>query len=135
LESEFWVDIKSMIKSLLLFHEPQVKKPFILTEDSGNVNSGNTNTGEDSAKTGENKEPSRRKKNENLLLKKVEKIKLTDRRERNQKDQKSDISRQLSENLKTIEERFSASLNGDLIIRQFDITVKDSTIAAFLVFF
>lgn len=128
LEGEFCLDIKSWIKDLLLFHEPQVKKPFILKENSKTANS-------DSADSGENREPPRRKRNENLLLKKVEKIKLAGRGENHKEDPKSDISRQLSENLKTIEDRFSASLNGDLIIRKFGITVKDSIIPAFLVFF
>jgi len=123
------LDIKKRIKNLLFFHEPQMEKPFILKEDS-------SSDGRDNSDIEKNKEGSRKKKNEDLLLlKKLEKIKLTDKKEGSYKEEKPDISKQLSENKRVIEERFSIPLNGDLIIRKFDITVKDSVIAAFLIFF
>lgn len=106
-----------------------MEKPFILKEDS-------SSDGRDNSDIEKNKEGSRKKKNEDLLLlKKLEKIKLTDKKEGSDKEEKPDISKQLSENKRVIEERFSIPLNGDLIIRKFDITVKDSVIAAFLIFF
>lgn len=127
MECEHRVDIKKRIKNLLFFHEPRVERPFILTEDS---EAGKYDPGTDKGRAGPES-----KKNEDLLLKKVKKIKLTKKKESPADEEKSDISKQLSENLNVIEERFSVPLNGDLIIRKFDITVKDSVIPAFLVFF
>ena len=121
------MDIKKTIKSLLFFHEPPEEEIFILREDSP---SGGDDTG-----TGKGGESRKRKKNESLVLKKVEKIKLTGKKESQAGGKEPDISRKLSENLEVIEERFSVPKNGDLIIREFEITTKDSVIEAFLVFF
>lgn len=127
MECEYRVDIKKTIRNLLFFHEPRVERPFILTEVS--------REGEYGPGLAKAREKPRRKKNENLLLEKIEKAKLTGKKESQADEKAPDISRQLSENLEVIEERFSVPLNGDLIIRKFDIAVKDSVIAAFMVFF
>lgn len=130
------MDIKNRIKNLLIFHEPQVQKPFILKENNPGSDSGNSGTANAGKSAEDSRERPRKKKNEGLLLKKAERITPpSDRREARGGEQKCDISRQLSENLKVIRERFSLPLNGDLVIREFDIAVKDSVIAAFLFFF
>lgn len=124
------MDIWKTFRNLLFFHEPRVNKPFILTENSEYSAGGRNNTrGRETAK--------RKRKNENLLLvKKVEKIKLHDRDGDKEKNNgTSDIKKQLQENLKAVEELFSAHLNSDLVIRKFSIAVRNTSVDAFLVFF
>lgn len=126
LECEYGVDIRKAIKDILLFHEPKPQKPFILTEASQVGKNGGSRGSEE---TGDRKR--KRKKNENLLLKKY------DEKHSGQGSggTRTDISTQLSENLNVIEEQFSLPLNGDLVIRKFRINVRDSSIEAFMVFF
>ncbi|NJD02019.1 MAG: spore germination protein [Ruminiclostridium sp.] len=50
------------------------------------------------------------------------------------KDKKPDISKDLSKNLDFIKKTFSIPVNGDLILREFDVIVNNKVIPAFLIF-
>lgn len=52
-----------------------------------------------------------------------------------QHKQQPKISNHLFENLKYIKNRFSIPANSDVIIREFDIVIKDDVLAAFMVFY
>ncbi len=57
-----------------------------------------------------------------------------DKEKKDENDEGDNISKKISENLDYIKERYSIPTNGDIVIREFDITVKDSTVNAFAVF-
>ena len=125
--------IKS-IKNLLLFKEPQKVEKFILKEnqrDKEQEKQENSDT--------KSAEPKRKKSegiylNKNLESKQEEKQK-QESNEQNKKEQKSEISKKLSVNLEYMKKIYSIPQNGDIILREFDIVVKDKVIPAFMLFY
>lgn len=110
------------IKRAISFKEPEKDEHFILKENDNEKSSSQDN---------ESVREQKRKKNLNFLLNKDKKQK-----DEGQKSaEKGDISKSLSENLKYIKERFTVPDNGDFIIREFDVIVKDKAIPAFLIFY
>lgn len=112
------------IKKILFFQEPKNEESFILTE---NENEGSEGKQDEQVKGTEQNTSNNRASSSN--------------RRRRQKGTKgeskgeSGISKKLSENLEYIKQRFSSPINGDFIIREFDIVVKNKVIPAFLCFF
>jgi spore germination protein KA len=71
----------------------------------------------------------KKKKNEDLLLNKPNKCEVE-----NESSKKPDISKKLQENLEYIKNKYCIPNNGDVVIREFDIVVKNKAIPAFMVF-
>ena len=125
--------IKS-IKNLLLFKEPQKVEKFILKE-----NQRDKEPGKQESSDAINAEAKRKKSkgmhiNKNLESKQEEKQK-QESNEQNKKEQKSEISKKLSVNLEYMKKIYSIPQNGDIILREFDIVVKDKVIPAFMLFY
>jgi spore germination protein KA len=120
-----------MIRDLLLFKEPTEQKPFVLAE----TNEKGQDSGPEKADKADEDKP-RRRKNENLLLHPRKDLKaVLKKSEKVDKEKTSDISCSLAENLTFVKEKFHYPDNSDLVIREFDIVVKDAVIAAFLFFY
>lgn len=117
--------LKDFLKGLILFQEPVEVKPFILEETPEEVKL--------AEKGSEDAEKPKRKKNEELLLKNREDT--TGGKDKKKEEKPSDISTSLHENLEFVKKQFHAPENGDLVIREFDIVVKDKVIPAFLFFY
>ncbi len=94
------------LKELLFFSEPKKMEKFTLDEGPG----------EKSYRGG----PEKLNETKDTLTK---------------ENEKKEISKKLSENLEYIKSRFSIPDNGDVILREFDIIVKDKSIPAFLFFY
>lgn len=120
-------NFKTILKSIFAFKEPETDEHYILAEKP---DEGNEKAQDDEEKQDENKEQKRRK-NENLILNKDK----TKEEQKDKKRQESEISKKLSENLEFIKNKFNTKTNGDFVIREFDIIIKDKTIAAFICFF
>lgn len=98
------------VKGLLLFSEPEKTEDFILKErpcESG-------------------KDP--------YTEKESEVCRKPDKEKQDRQSGKDEISSKLSENLKYIKSRFSIPENSDVILREFDIVVRQKVIPAFIVF-
>lgn len=115
-----------IIKSLLQFKEPEKKETFVLKEY----------TYDDVAQDKSSNEQSKSKKeksNDSLLDMLLGSKKEDSEKESDKKGKK--VSKKLSNNLKYMKEVFSIPQNGDMILREFDIVVKDKTIPAFILFY
>ncbi|HEY9062958.1 MAG TPA: spore germination protein [Pseudobacteroides sp.] len=118
------INIKKILTDLISFREPAKTETFILKETQREA--------ELNEEKSQKKEERVKKKNEGVLTK-LNSPK-GDKAEEKEKGKKSDISSMLSENLNFIKEKFSVPTNGDIVIREFDIIVKDKAIPAFMVF-
>lgn len=101
--------IWNTLKDFLLFSEPEKKEDFILKErpcESG-------------------KDPYSDKETDTCKKSK---------KDNQSQSEKDDISSKLSENIQYIKSRFTIPENGDIILREFDIVVRDKVIPAFIVF-
>jgi len=140
--------ITDIIKSILIFKEPKEVEKFVLEEDKNE--DGNSSTKEKSTKKEANSEPGSTQKRENWVTsimtapfvidkekkggEKGDKDENSKKESKNSKNQKDNISKKISENLDYIKKKYSIPTNGDIVLREFDITVKDRTISAFAVF-
>lgn len=106
-------DLKDTFKKWLFFKEPEKIEKFILreTEDEGND--------EPPKKTGAGKRQVQPRRNE----------------EPKKEKEKPNISTRIEENLQVVKDRMQVPLNGDVILREFDIIIKDRIHRAFLVFY
>jgi len=118
-------NIKKFLINLISFKEPEKKEHFILKETPEEVQ-----INEKEEKPHKKEEPP--KKSEGVLKKLVGSK--NNKEDENEKNKKSDISSNLSENLEYIKKKFCVPSNGDIVIREFDIIVKDKAIPAFMVF-
>lgn len=136
-------NLKKLIKSYLFFSEPKKIEQFILKENSQDVGKlskkekAEGKLQEEIDQEDIKQEESKNKKNENLLLNKL--AKTTPKEKENQKkenesyDKPSDISENLKDNLDRIKKVYSVPINGDIVLREFKIIVKDKAISAFIV--
>lgn len=127
-------DYLKLIKTLLVFKEPQKVESFILKENEWDKE----RKKQENADT-KSAEP-KRKKSEGMLLKKISRLKQEEGQkqesyDQNQKEQKSEISKKLSDNLEYMKKVYSIPQNGDIILREFDIVIKDKVIPAFMLFY
>ena len=123
-------DYSKVIKNLLLFKEPQKVESFILKENERDKEQEKEKQENFDTKSVEPK----RKKSEGMLLKKTSGSK-QESNDQNQKEQKSEISKKLSDNLEFMKKVYSIPQNGDIVLREFDIVVKDKVISAFMLFY
>lgn len=127
-------DYKKMIKSLLFFSEPERVEKFILKENERDKEPQDLKD-----KPTQKPEP-KKKKNVDVLLNKTSEAKQEDgqkeeSRDNNQAEEKSKISKDLSVNLEYMKKVYSIPQNGDMMLREFDIVVKDKVIPAFMLFY
>ncbi|HOV26338.1 MAG TPA: spore germination protein [Pseudobacteroides sp.] len=118
--------IKKLLINLISFKEPENKEHFILKE-----------TPEESPiiekeEKEHKKEESSDRKSEGILKKLVGSK--SNKENEKEKNKNTDISSNLTENLEYIKKKFCVPTNGDVVIREFDINVKDKAIPAFMVF-
>ena len=111
------------IKNLLFFKEPKKTEEFILRE-----------TPEEQRKnypeeTSPEADVPRKEKTVDMSPEKTQ----GDKKGKEEKTKKSEISPYLSENLAYIKKVYRIPTNGDIILREFAVTVKDRTIPAFFV--
>ena len=116
------INLKKTIFDFVFFKEPKKIENFILKESTHKDK--DTPQKEDAENI-----PQKKTKNESILLKKTS----------TQSDKKdmyaSEISKKLSDNLEYMKERYSIPINGDIILREFNVVVKDKAISAFIIFF
>jgi Bacillus/Clostridium GerA spore germination protein. len=98
-------DLKNIFTKMFLFNEPEKGKGFILKEI-------------------EKDEP----------LEKNRRSMCSEEKEAKESKSKHDISKKLAENLNFIKDTYCIPKNGDFILREFDIIVKDKAIPAFIIF-
>jgi spore germination protein KA len=113
--------ILKKIADLLTFKEPEKAEKFILKE-----------TGREEAQQEEESKKSSKGREGHTY--KIIGPKSDKKTEDQEKGKTSDISKKLSENMDHIKEKFSIPTNGDVVLREFDIVVKDKVIPAFMVF-
>ncbi len=115
------------MKKYLLFSEENEVEEFVLEEtEKDKENTEKTSVSSNNIKP-------KRIKNEALLLNK--KKASTKTIEQNEKQETSEISTKLSDNLEHIKNVYNIPLNADMVLREFDIVVKDKIIPAFIIFF
>ena len=126
-------NIKKLIKNYLFFSEPKKIEEFILKENSQDI-------GKLSKKeVAEENQPeeTKKQKNENLLLNKLAtttpKGTGKQKKDNENKDKPTDISKNLEENLEHVKKIYNIPINGDIVLREFDIIIKDRAIPAFMV--
>ncbi len=105
-----------MLSSLLFFNEPTSSEGFVLEENKRDKPEEESHPADNGGDSGKNRQP----RIQPDAMKK--------------KTPKPDISKDLSENLDYIKKIFNIPVNGDLILREFDIIVKNKAIPAFMVF-
>ncbi|MCR4435857.1 MAG: spore germination protein [Clostridiales bacterium] len=115
-------NFRKTLARLFTFEEPKTKERFILKETEEEMAEGGQ-------KEQDKKVEPRKKKNEGLQLNKK-----SGENEEN-KGPKPDISKALSENMERIKDIYSIPTNGDAVLREFDLVVKNKVIPAFMVFF
>jgi spore germination protein KA len=142
-------DFKSKLKGLFFFKEPEKIEKFILKENESR-NSSSENKEKDSeeregrtSRDNNNKESSKKRgvKTPIARIKQVgakdeEKSEGSDEDDKGSKDISgmTKVSKKLSDNLAYIKEKYTIPVNSDIVIREFNITVKGKTIPTFIVF-
>ncbi len=125
--------LKNFLENLLLFKEPKQTEKFILKENK-------QDTEKDSEKAS-NKNPSQKsnkskeKDGDTFLDKILGSNQGDDEQEPGAEKKEEKISKKLSTNLKYMKKVYSIPKNGDIVLRAFDIVVKDKTIPAFILFY
>lgn len=121
-------DIRKKIVDLLSFKEPEKAEKYILEE---------TERESDIIRQEEvrqEEEPKKSAKSKEGLGHKIFGSRSDKKTENSEKGKASDISKKLSENLDYIKEKFNVPISGDVVLREFDVVVKDKVIPAFMVF-
>jgi spore germination protein KA len=126
-------DFKKNVSRWLFFNEPPKTEKFILKETEGG--SPENEIEKEESEKREQTERRRKRKNSELLLKKEDKEKDDEESENEDGDSASEISTKLSNNLEYMKKVYNIPINGDIIIREFEITVKNGSIGAFIIFF
>jgi len=140
--------IADKIKNLLIFKEPKELEKFILEESE--KDDANNGAEKENSKKESNTASGDEEKKENWITNimtapfviekekkdadKGDKDENSKKEKKDSKNQRGDISKKISENLDYIKKVYSIPTNGDIILREFDITVKDSTVSAFAIF-
>ncbi|MCX8130181.1 MAG: spore germination protein [Clostridia bacterium] len=136
-------NFKKILASMLLFEEPKKVEKFILKENELiQEEDEKTEVKAKNDKESKKKEPAKIKKlidddenSSDMQDKKGIKVRGEDNIEKEETEEKaSEISKKLSENLTYMKRVYNVPTNGDIIIREFDITVKDRSISAFMIF-
>jgi len=145
----FLVDYKKLLKSIFTFSEPEIIEKFHLEEDnndkypdrSDNEDKNENETGQKDNETG------KKVKNEGLLLKNKVKqnngalAKGSKKQERKPSEQVEDkgegpdVSTDIEVNLEYMKKVYSVPINGDVVIREFEINVNNKAVEAFIIFF
>jgi spore germination protein KA len=126
-------DFKKNVSRWLFFNEPPKTEKFILKETEGG--SPENEIEKEESEKREQTERRRKRKDSELLLKKEDKEKDDEESENEDGDSASEISTKLSNNLEYMKKVYNIPINGDIIIREFEITVKNGSIGAFIIFF
>ena len=130
-------DFKKLLKDVFIFKEPTPQEEFILKEkESEKIHDGLNEKEKSSEKE---KSPEKKKKG---LLKNLFSNSCDDEKKDGDSGKESDkpekmvyVSKNLNENINYLKNRFSIPTNGDVVLREFDIIVKDKKISACLIFY
>lgn len=124
-------DFKKMLKDMFVFKEPKPSEKFILKENGSEKYNSETKKNEKAAV-----------KEKKSILKSLFSGSDSDQKEssgsnkRVEKFEKVEyVSKNINENIAYLKNRFSIPVNGDIVLREFDIVVKDKTIPACLIFY
>ena len=118
--------MKNFLKDLLSFKEPRQTEKFILKENKQD---------EKTTKNGSSETDHQNNEGNTLLNKILGSNQEEDKFEKADEKQESRIHRKLSKNMSYMKEVYSIPKNGDLILREFDIIVKNKSIPAFIIFY
>lgn len=127
-------DYIKLIKNLVFFKEPEKVDDYILKENERDKEEAKQEFGiKTDAET-------KKKKNEGFPLKKKQDTKEDKSQEENtgddsRKGQESEINKTLSDNLTYMKKVYYIPTNGDIVLREFDIVVKNKVIPAFIIFY
>ncbi len=137
-------DYKRLLKRLIIFEEPQNQEEFILKENRDETETNSEQKDSEGEGNQVQKDSSEDKKNNKKrgMLKKLfnpfggDKGGGEGKEDRSGKPEKEvKVSRKLSENLAYIKKRYTIPQNSDVVLREFNITVRDKSIGAFILFF
>lgn len=125
-------DYKKMFKNLLFFTESDKTEDFILKETkqenimviSDSKSEGKRTDRKDKAGALNKSDSHESEKKEKQDLDKKEKIEV-----------KKEISKKLSENMEYLKKVYTIPVNGDAVIREFKVVVKNKIVSAFMIFF
>ncbi|MDP4182616.1 MAG: spore germination protein [Bacillota bacterium] len=133
---KYLAEKKRTIKNYVFFSEPDKKKEGFILKDTPEE----SKIMEDSKL--EKNTAVKKRKNDGLLLNKQSDVgneakekKENKGDEDNKENEKGDISKKLSDNLEYIKKIYSVPTNVDIVLREFDIVVKEKVIPAFIVFY
>jgi len=123
-------DLKKLIKDMFVFKEPEPREEFILEEKSlKKLLMLRTHM-------------MKLRKKEKRFVKKPffksansEKKDSESGKESNNTENMTCVSKNLKENVEYLKKRFSIPINGDVVLREFDIVIKDRKIPACLIFY
>lgn len=122
-------DYFKQIKDHIFFKEPEKIEEYILEENERDKEEARQKFGvKTDAETN-------KRKSESFLLKKKQNSKEEATDDDTRKGQVSEISKKLSDSLNYMKKVYSIPVNGDIILREFDIIVKTKIIPAFIIFF
>ncbi|MGI6778005.1 MAG: spore germination protein [Acetivibrionales bacterium] len=122
---------KKTVKSLLLFKEPEKAESFVLEE-----------TKREKEEIGDIEREEEKEGNKDNRNKKHHRIKNTGvgkvfikQTGKSEEKQKIAINKDLSINLEYMKKVYSIPINGDIIIREFDVVFNDKPVSAFIIFY
>ncbi|HOM02525.1 MAG TPA: spore germination protein [Acetivibrio sp.] len=121
-------DFKKLMKDIFAFKEPKPQEEFILKEKESEKIDGGEGANE--------KAPEKKKKGlfKNFFVN-GEKKDGDSKNENDSPEKMVYVSKNLDENVNYLKKRFSIPTNGDVVLREFDIVVKDKKIPACLIFY
>ncbi|HHV29142.1 spore germination protein [Acetivibrio mesophilus] len=124
-------NFKKLIKDIFAFKEPKPQEEFILKEKESEKIDDVSNKNE--------KSPVKEKKG---FIRSLFTRSSNDEKDSGSSDKKNNklekmvyVSKDITENIDYLKKRFSIPTNGDIVLREFDILVKDKTISACLIFY
>jgi spore germination protein KA len=122
---------KKAIKNLLFFKEPEKVNDFILKENKKeSLERQSDESGKDAEEKVENRKVSMKKTTEQPDENNGQNKEKSEKKS----EKTSEISKRLSDNLEYIKKVYTIPLNGDVILREFDVVVNNKAISAFIIF-
>lgn len=124
---EILADFRKLLKGLLLFKEPKKSESFTLKEKRYEGM-------EEKPQEENEKKDEKGKKNDELNKDNLLSNDVPNKKEKKTREEKTEISRKLSDNMEYLKKVYNTDINSDIVIREFDIIIRDKPVGAFLIF-
>lgn len=128
---------KDTIKSLLVFKEPPKIEEFTLKETKREGKESKDDQNKNHRQKNNNSADKGFKKPLNLLFKKKnnEESKDSDEQKKENSENKIKISKDLDVNMEYMKKIYSIPINGDIILREFNLAFNEKSVKAFIIFY